>query len=208
MAPPEFRMLQLKPQERQGEGGDGCCSKPSLLGWEKSQRIWGTGPLHLHPAPAVSKWDPSSHIQQHLHRPAQHRSVTPATAAVPAKACGYGSNTFQPFTSRCPGVPLRAHPPILLSLPGSFLPSLAAGTGQGKRECQHHGGTAARLARANPPSIRIHPLSSFTSCLGPWGKEERDEQEPRLCQGGQRGEKHTKTTCKNTMYIKKVPVMD
>lgn len=103
VAPLEFRMLQLKPQERQGEGGDGCCSKPSLLGWEKSQRIWGAGPLHLHPAPAVSKWDPSSHIQQHLHRPAQHRSVTPATAAVPAKACGYGSNTFQPFTSWCPG---------------------------------------------------------------------------------------------------------
>lgn len=30
---------------------------------------------------------------------------------LPAKACGYGSNTFQPFTSRCPGVPLRAHSP-------------------------------------------------------------------------------------------------
>lgn len=111
-----------------------------------------------------------------------------------------------PSSPSLPGA--RAHPPILLSLPGSFLPSLAAGTGQGKRECQHHGGTAARLARANPPSIRIHPPSSFTSCLGPWGKEERDEQEPRLCQGGQHGEKHTKTTCKNTMYIKKVPVMD
>lgn len=124
------------------------------------------------------------------------------------QSCSHGPNTFQPFTSWCPGVPVRAHPPILLSLPGSFLPSLATSTGRGKRECQHHGRIVARLACANPPSIRIHPPSSFTSCLGPWEKEERDEQELGLCQGGQRGEKHMKTTGKNTMYIKKVPVMD
>lgn len=77
---PEFRMLQLKPQERQGEGGDGSCAKPSLLGWEKSQRIWGADPLHLHPAPAVFERDPSSRVQR-LHRPAQ----APATAAGPAE---------------------------------------------------------------------------------------------------------------------------
>lgn len=65
--------------------------------------------------------------------------------------------------------------------------------------------TLLRTAR----SIRIRPPSSFTSRLGPWGKEEKDEWELRLCQGGQgEGEKHIKTTGKNTIYIKKVLVMD
>lgn len=166
LAPLEFRMLQLKPQERQGEGGNGCCSKPSLLGWEKSQRIWGAGPLHLHPAPAVSEWDlsPSGSISIVL----LSTTVSPRPPLLSWQSCSHGPNAFQPALHfQCPGVPLRAHPPILLSLPGSFLPSLAASTGQGKRECQHHGGIAARLARASPPSIRIRPPSSFTSCLGP-----------------------------------------
>lgn len=153
-APLEFRMLQLKPQERQGEGCDGCCSKASLLGWEKSQRIWGADPIYLHPALAVSKWDllPSSHIQ-HLHGPAQHRSVAPAPAAVP-QSCAHGPDSFQPFTSRCLGVPLRAHPPILLSLPGRFF--AVSGRGHGARE---EGVSASRWDRGKAGACHpsFHP---------------------------------------------------
>lgn len=145
LAPLGFRMLQLKPQERQGEGGDGCCSKPSLLGWEKSQRIWGAGPLHLHPAPAVSKWDPSSHIQQHLHRPAQHRSVPPATAAgkglrlwfqhLPALHFpvpgGPTQGTFPPSFCPCQGVFCHLWPPAWGKGRGSV--SITMGPRQGWR---------------------------------------------------------------------------
>lgn len=204
LALPQVRMLQLKPQDWQGEGGDGSCAKPSLLGREKSQRIWGADPLHVHPGPAVIEWDPSSHIQ-HLHGPAQchisHRRC-------PGKAAVLVPTPSSPSLPGARGSHSGQVPPSFCPCQGVFLPSLATGAGQGKRECQHRGGIAARLARANPPSIHIRPPSSFTSCLGPWEKEERDEQELGLCQGGQHGEKHMKTTGKNTMYIKKGPVMD
>lgn len=52
------------------------------------------------------------------------------------------------------------------------------------------------------PSFRPHPSPEQLHILpGPWEKEERDEQELGLCQGGQRGEKHTKTTGKKPLCI-------
>lgn len=139
---------------------------PNPLCWD-GRRARGLG--EPNPSIFIQLWPRPSGVSFHhphpaLHGPAQHRSITPA--------CRHA--WLQPFASWCPGVPLRAHPPILLSLPGSFLQSLATGAGQGQRECQRHGGIAARPARANPPSVRIRPPSSFTSCLGPWEKERRE----------------------------------
>lgn len=64
------------------------------------------------------------------------------------------------------------------------------------RERERHGRTAEGPVHADPPSHgeehpdpSVHPSvcppppSGFTSRLGPWGKEERDERELRLCQG-------------------------
>lgn len=49
-------------------------------------------------------------------------------------------------------------------------------------------------------SIRIRPPSSFTSRLGPCGKEEKDEWEPRLCQGGRGGATHKNHRKKYYIY--------
>lgn len=40
-------------------------------------------------------------------------------------------------------------------------------------------------------SIRIRPPSSFTSRLGPWEREEKDEREQRLRQGGRGAGRNT-----------------
>lgn len=142
-------MLQLKLRERQGEqGGDGCCSKPHHSG------------VGEEPVDPGSWSPPSSASTGHVRvgsiiphpAPAQHHGVTSATATVPAKSFGDGLTPSSPWPSWCPGVPLRAHPPILSSLPGSFLQSLATRVGREKREHQHHGGTMEGPARADPPS--------------------------------------------------------
>lgn len=148
---------------------------------------------------------------QHRPRPSGIRHPTSSISIVLLSTCSVSSaisvqQSLQSWSlhfpvPRGPTQGTSPHPFVLAR--EFFLPSLATGTGQGKRECQHHGGIAARLARANPPSIRIHPPSSFTSCLGPWEKEERDEQELRLCQGGRCGEKHTKTTGKILCILRK-----
>lgn len=149
---PASGMLQMKPWERQDEAM-GAAPSPAMLGWEK---IHGADPLHLQPALAMSKQDPSSssssHIQ-HLQRPAQHRGVTSATATILNPFGAWGSHS--------------GHiPSILLSLPGRFVQSL----GRGKRERQHHGRTAAGPVRADPacpqqgasgssPRAASHPAS-------------------------------------------------
>lgn len=106
LALPQVRMLQLKPQDRQGEGGDGSCAKPSLLGREKSQRIWGADPLHVHPGPAVIEWDPYpiSSISMAL------LSVTSATAAVPAKLQSW-SQHLPALHCLVPGGPTQGRSP-------------------------------------------------------------------------------------------------
>lgn len=153
-------MLQLKLRERQGEqGGDGCCSKPCHGGvgeepvdpgsWSPPSSASAghvqVGSIIPHPAPA----SPSSGSAPRCH--VSHRTL-------PAKSFGDGPTPSSPWPSWCPGVPLRAHPPILSSLPGSFLQSLATRVGREKREHQHHGGTMEGPAHADPPSHgKEHP---------------------------------------------------
>lgn len=117
---------------------------------------------------------------------------TPSSPSLPG-ARGSQSGHIPPSFCPCQGVFCRLWPPARGRGRGSV--SITVGSWQGWR------------VPTLLPSGSV-PQSSFTSCLGPWEKEERDEQELGLCQGGQCGEKHTKTTGKNTMYIKKVPVMD
>lgn len=151
----------------------GAAPNPAMVGWEKSWWIRGAGALHLHSAsaghvragsiiPRLAPASPSSCSAPRYH--VSHRTV-------PAKSFGDGLTPSSPWPSWCPGVPLRAHPPILSSLPGSFLQSLATRVGREKREHQRHGGTMEGPARADPPhmarSIRIRPPSSFTSRLRP-----------------------------------------
>jgi len=143
----------------------GAAPNPAVPGWEKSWGIRGAGPLHLQPAPAVSERDPSSHSQhQRLHRPAQHRSGTSATAAVPAKPFG---DSPTPSSPSLPGGPARGTSPHpFIPAQEFFFAVSGAGVGQGRRERQHHGGTGARrpsLARrgasAAVPRAASHPAS-------------------------------------------------
>lgn len=173
----------------------GAAPNPAVLGWEKSQRRFRALDPSIFSQPwAVCEQDPASHTQR-LQRPAQRRAVT--------------SGTIRRLPALClPG----CIPPSFYLCQGGVV--AVSGRWRGARE--EWGVPAARQRPAPASLLRTArsirsrpPRSSFTSHLGPWEKEEKDEQELRFCQGGREGEENQMETAgRNTASIGKVPVMD
>lgn len=186
--PPTLGMLWLKPGVMQGVwGAMGAAPNPPVLGWEKSRGGWGAGPC------------PGG-----IHRPTSSVSIILLITAVSPQPLSQQSPLV---TARCrpalgfPGVPLGAHPPIL-----RMVCFAVSGHRCGRGEDQHHGRTAGGPACADPPSHSEEhpdpsPPSSFTSRLGPWEKEGKDELEPGRVAGD--GEQRIKTTGKILYILRK-----